>query len=446
MTAPNSRFLAWDVLRRVERGAPLDPALSAALAGLSDPRDRAFCAELVGGALRWRGRYDHLIDAFASRPDRVGGDVRLVLRLGLHQLLACDGVPDYAAVDQSVRLARRVAGAGKAGFVNGLLQALRRRLGESPEARAAASPALFPSLADDPVGHLSTWGSHPRWLAERWVARHGPAAAASICAADNEPPFLWFHVLPDADPAAAAAELAAAGHPCERADHPRALRLLGRLGREELGALLAARPHLMVQDLHVQEATDFLADGLAGPVVDLCAAPGGKTLHLRRRLPPDALLVAADQDRERLAPLLRNLERVEPGPVSVVSADGRRAPFRDGACGAVLLDGPCSGTGVLRHHPEGRWRLEPGTPARNGALLAELAAAAARLLRPGGHLLYATCSLEPEENEDVLAALAAAVPELEPAPGADGAHVRRWFPRPGGGDGFFAARLRRSER
>jgi len=444
MTVSPARRRALAALRAHAHGAPFDAVLDDALAALSDPRERAFCAELIQGVVRLRARYDHLIDAFARRPERIATDVRQVLRLALHQLLACDGVPDYAAVDQAVGLARRAGGAGAARFVNGLLQTVRRRLGETPAARAASLPSFYPPAGEDPVAHLAAWGSHPRWLVERWAARYGAADTAAICEAGNAPPPLWLHVLPGADPDAAAADLAAAGAPCTPGPFPRALRLEVRLSREELGALLATRPHLLVQDLHVQEATAFLAAGVEGPLLDLCAAPGGKTVVVRSGLPADAFVVAADADRARLAPLRANLERVEPGPVSVVSADGRRAPFRAGAFATVLLDGPCSGTGVLRHHPEGRWRLTPETPARNGALLRDLAVAAAALLRPGGRLLYATCSLEPEENEDVMAALAAAVPDLEPDPGPGGETDRRWLPRAGGGDGFYAARRRRA--
>ncbi|HPF34508.1 MAG TPA: transcription antitermination factor NusB [Candidatus Krumholzibacteria bacterium] len=445
MSVSPARLRAAEALRAVARGAPFDAALHRALDALSDPRERAFCAELVQGAVRWRGRYDHVIDHFAQRPDHVAKDVRDLLRLALHQLLACDGVPDYAAVDQTVQLARQGRGAGAAGFVNGLLQNVRRRLGEDQAARRASLPRGFATLSRDPVAHLSTWASLPPWLAARWVERFGAERAAAVAAAANTPPPLWLHVLPGADPQAVATALAAEGADVVPGPHPSSLRLTARLGRDALGALLAAHPELIVQDLHVQEATELLAADLEGPGLDLCAAPGGKTLHLRRRLPDDALLVAADLGAARLAPLRANLERVEPGPVSVVSADGMRAPFRDGAFGAVLLDGPCSGTGVLRHHPEGRWRLEPGTPARNGALLADLAAAAVRLLRPGGRLLYATCSLEREENEDVLEALRRTAPELEPDPWSDGAWQRRWWPDPDGGDGFFAARLRRGD-
>ncbi len=152
-------------------------------------------------------------------------------------------------------------------------------------------------------------------------------------------------------------------------------------------------------------------------------------------------MVALDLRPRRLRRLQETLGRLAEDRVHVVAGDGQRPPLRAGAFAAVLLDGPCSGTGVIRHHPEGRWRLRPEVIASNAARLLELARAAADLLAPGGRLYYATCSLEPQENEDVVDALLAARPDLAPAPGEDGLSRRAWLPHETGTDGFFAARL-----
>lgn len=442
------RRLAWDVLQRAERDENLDAALDDALARLPDERDRRFLAELVKGALRWRGRYDHLVRRFSRHDAATPPQIADVLRLGLHQLLGMDRVPDHAAIHQSVALAREVAGPWPAPFVNGLLQSVKRTLEAAPRREEALHP-LFPDPARDPDGWLSTWWSHPRWLVARWRARYGLAATAELCRCNNLSPPLAVHVLAPADPAAVAAALAAAGRSVRPGDlSPRAL-LLASEERADLAALLRTRPELIVQDEAVQSACDLLLDGAAGPALDLCAAPGGKTARLRAALAAGddgspALLVAADLSAVRLRKLQATAKRIDAGPDLVVSADGRAAPFRPGSFATVLLDGPCTGTGVLRRHPEGKWRLGPEAIAASATRLTELARLASLLLAPGGRLLYATCSLEPEENEGVLEAVLAAEPSLAPCPWReDGEWARTWLPHREGADGFFAARLSR---
>ena len=444
MTPPDPRRLAWQVLRRVETGGPLPELLDDAMARLPADRDRRRLSELVRGTLRWQGRYDTVLDRLARPGLRVRPPVRTALRLGLHQLLAMDGVPVHAAVHATVDLARHAGGAGAARFANAVLREVARRLARAPagEEPAAALRDLFPDPAADPAGWLSAWHSHPRWLVERWLARWGQEAVEALLRHDNAVPPQALAVLPPADPEAERQALDAAGVPVAPGRlSPRALVLQRRLSRRELGELLAARRDLLVQDEAVLAATEFLLTGAAAPAADLCAAPGGKTLHLLRRLPPGGV-TALDRDRRRLPDVRAAAKRIAAAPPAVVCADGRRPPLRPGTLATLLLDGPCSGTGVLRRHPEGRWRLRPETPARNGERLLALALAAADLLRPGGRLLYGTCSLEPEENEQVVARLREARPDLVPDP-VDGAWERHWRPWRDGADGFYAARLRR---
>jgi 16S rRNA (cytosine967-C5)-methyltransferase len=181
--------------------------------------------------------------------------------------------------------------------------------------------------------------------------------------------------------------------------------------------------------------------------MDLCAAPGGKTFHVQRLWPVQYAVVAMDWSLPRLRLLKQTAKRIEAGALPVVLADGMAPPFREGCLGAVLLDGPCSGTGVLRRHPEGRWRLQAGDLQRFGRRLLALAQQASALLVPGGGLLYATCSLEREENEEVVEALLKADATLEPDPGLSGSSAgrpwRSWLPHETGTDGFFAAVLRK---
>lgn len=457
MSADPVRRQALDILLAVQRGEPLDPHLERAQSRLPEPRERAFLAELVRGTLQWQGRYDHLITVFSSRGSPAEPALAAVLRLALHQLLQLDGVPAYAALHQAGELCRATVGQRQVGYVNGLLQAVRRRLalgdGASPQERLAALRPHFADLERDPVAWAAAWHSHPRWLVERWAGRFGAETAAAICAHNNREVPLAFHVLAPAEAAATAAALEAAGCPTAPGILPRTLVAGRRLPRSELAGLLDRFPCLIVQDPTVQQAVAWL---LAGgepparppadlPVVDLCAAPGGKTAHLDRSWPGTGPVVAMDDRRGRMALLQATVRRVAARRVLLAQADGQRPPLRAGSCAGVLLDGPCSGTGVLRHHPDGRWKLAPEVPGRKGRLLLELARRAADLLAPGGLLLYATCSLEAAENEEVLDELLAGRDDLVPAPptAAEDRWRRLWLPHEAAGDGFFAARLRK---
>jgi len=440
------RRTAWTILSSIEKDGLLELELDQALGRVDEPRDRRFLAELVRGTTQWRDRYDHIIEALSRRKGGPKRDVRLILRLGLHQLLACDRVPPYAAVDQSAHLARHIAGAKSVPYVNGLLQNVSRRVKSDG---VDGLRDLFPDRDKDPVSFIASWQSHPRWLIEGWIERFGVEAVDGLCRFDNVRPSLTLRVLGDEPREDVAARLKAAGIPATPGSlSPRALIVASPLQRGELATLLTSEPTLIVQDESVQAATEYLTIGMSGHVLDMCAAPGGKTVHLIRGLPDDSTVVAMDRDRQRLGLVADTAQRTGCHPAGIMAADGLRAPFADAVFDAVLLDGPCSGTGVLRHHPDGRWRLRPDTPARNAIRLLDLAREARRVLKPGGMLLYATCSLEPEENEGVVDRLLSEYPDLEPcAPvGREPADWRRyWLPHRDGADGFFAARIRREE-
>ena len=443
---------ALDALLAVEKGRPLDGELTRLRRNLPADREPAAGEELVRGVLQWQARYDHLIDTFSSRGGSVDPVVRTVLRLALHQLLTSRGVPAYAAVHQAGELVRAAGRPRAAGYVNAVLQSVQRHVADAGRDHPLdAVRELFMDPDGDLAAHLAAWWSHPSWLVDRWLQRFGEADTAALLEHANTPAPVTLHVLPGFDPAGAADALAAAGavtRPLE--GFPRALQLADRPDRATLRRLLAAVPGLLVQDAGAQAVLDWLTRdgddvaGDGGPVVDLCAAPGGKALHLRALVPADRLVVAMDLRPRRLRLVRENRDRLGAGLLPLLAGDGTAPPLRPASCAAVLLDGPCSGTGVGRHHPEGRWRLRPGTLIRNGARLRHLAEAAAELLAPGGRLYYATCSLEPEENEDVVAALLAGG-RLAPDPDADGAWERRWLPWRTGTDGFFAARLRRAD-
>ena len=443
------RRLAWSVLVTVSEGGDLDAELEAAQASLVVPRDRAFLARLVRGTIQWQARYDHLIGLFSRRESPHDPRVLNLLRMGLHQMLAMDGVPDFAAIDQTVAVARAVGETRRSGFVNGVLRNLQRRLtpqgGDAPGGPDRIEE-MFSSLASDPAGWVSAWYSHPRWLVEDWLRRFGRAATEDLCAFNNRPVPLDFCVLPGEDPETVTASLAVDGSREVEQVAAGTLRVSPRPGRGTIRQLLDEHPRLIVQDATVQDATRWLASGLddlpdSPWVLDMCAAPGGKSVHLAALLAPGRNLLAMEPDDRRMQLLRGTVTRV--GPLPLVRGDGLRPPLAPGSCAAVLLDGPCSGTGVLRRHPEARWRLQPALVRTKARLLGDLARRAVELLAPGGVLLYATCSLQEEENQAVVDGLLRVVPGLETVADEDGAWQKVWLPPEAPGDGFFAARLRR---
>ncbi|HSU16701.1 16S rRNA (cytosine(967)-C(5))-methyltransferase RsmB [Longimicrobium sp.] len=428
-----SRRAALEVLQRVRGGDLADRAFDH-LAQRLDSRDRGWAQELVYGTFRLRGRIDHMLgallrDGLAS----LDPDVLDVLRLGAYQLLEMDSVPAYAAVSQSVDLAR-IAGAPRAaGLVNGVLQNLQRR----------RETLRFPDFDRDPAAYLETWGSHPRWLVERWIARWGADDARALVEADDRRPELYIRPLGiSADEARARlGEAEIASEPV--AFSPDSVKILPPAGALEA---LAAVP-AVVQDPAAALVVRYAAVPEGATVIDLAAAPGGKALGMAERA---AHVAAADLSPRRIARVAENAARIGwGGRIGPVVADSRHPPFR--AAGAVLLDAPCTGTGTFRRHPDGRWRVTPDDLAALAALQTELLEAAAALVKPGGVLVYSTCSLEREENEERVEAFLADHPDFEPRPEpgtvpaelVDAAGRLCVLPQRQGVDGAFAARLGR---
>ncbi|HSJ14556.1 MAG TPA: 16S rRNA (cytosine(967)-C(5))-methyltransferase RsmB [Longimicrobiales bacterium] len=434
MSATAARRAALEVLRAVRRGDLADRALVRAQQAL-EARDRALVHELVFGTLRLQGRIDHALGAFSSRPlADLDADVRDALRLGAYQLLELGGVPPYAAVSETVELLKGAAPRA-AGFANAVLQALHR----------GREALTFPALADDPLAHLATWGSHPEWLVARWLGNFGPAETAALVAADNERPELFLRLLRD-DATTGLVTLATHGVAAVASPlDPQLVRL-----ERAVDALAALRAlPAVVQDPAAALVVRYATVPSDAVVADLCAAPGGKAIGLATGA---HYMAAADLSPRRLRRVRENLERLAGQgmelPLGLLVADGRAPALRP--VDAVLLDAPCTGTGTLRRHPDGRWRIGPRDLAALTALQRELLAAAAPLVRPGGLLIYATCSLEPEENEDQVASFLDGAPEFSiemPAvelPGLiDARGMLRVLPQRHGCDGAFAARLRR---
>jgi len=447
VSAPSpARAAAARVLERVlTDGAFADLALEAELGRRKlSARDAALATELVYGTLRWQRYLDWILAPHSRRPlDALDPAPLVLLRLTAYQIACLERVPAFAAVNDAVSLARPPgAKPGVAEFVNAVLRSLARR---GLREREPKPPA-------DPVDALATRCSFPTWLAARWVARYGVGEAEALMRALNKRPPLTL-----------------------RANTLRTTReaLAGRLEKEEG---LAARPTVHAPEglvaghggrpgdwrafadgaCAVQDEASMLVARLLEPqpgetVADVCAAPGTKTTHLAQLMDNRGRVLAFDPQPARLALVGEAAARLG---VTIVQTLGGTvetlAPEFGAACDAVLVDAPCSNLGVLRRNPEVKWRRRPedllASAARQGAILA----AAATMVRPGGRLVYATCSLEPEENDDVARAFLAARPDFRLDPAAafplplDPDGVLRCWPDRHDTDGFTAVRFRRS--
>ena len=430
----DARVAAADPCADLRAGDLLDQAFERR-AGPLDARDRRWTQELVWGMLRRRAALDVIVD------DRVkGGIARLdpdvidLLRLGVQQLLHMGSVPAYAAIAQTVELAKRRHGKGASGLVNAVL----RRTDRERDSLGSATPT-------DPIDALALAHSHPRWLVARWVARWGADETATLLAANNvqgpvtvRPYGIVSEQLE--------ATLESAGVEIHDAPLARGSIALGLgVALTELGAFKQGL--FFVQDPAATLVTQYASIATGAIVADLCAAPGGKSLELSRTA---SLVIAADKSEGRVRRLADNLHRVDATNVQVIAADARALPL--GTVDAVLLDVPCSGTGTFRRHPDARWRLKVSDLAVTAASQRALVRAAAGHVRVGGLLVYSTCSLEPEENDEQVERFLAEHPawQLEPPPeGVVPAEVLdagrlRVLPQRHGTDGAFAARLRRT--
>lgn len=414
------RALALNILRTArQRRTFVDEALDELRAPDLAPADQRLLTQLVLGVVRHRLTLDHLLGHFTKAPlGKTPPDVLDLLRLGAYQLCFLERVPPYAAIDASVEEAKRLPhGPRTAAAVNAILRALDRAI-----VRGGAAGAAVPGTRRLPVGaarevrfsrdvlpdpsdaegFLSLAYSHPRWLVRRWLARYGFDRTRALCAAGNAPPPLTVRVNALRTTRDALRErLRREGVEAVLGAAPEALRL-ERPG--PLGALRSFQEgHFQPQDETAMAVTRALDPRPGERVLDLCAGPGGKTTHLAERLGNRGEVVAVEVDAGKARLVAQGARRLGCERVRVVTADAERLPFGGGASfAAALVDAPCTNSGVLARRADARWRIRPRDlevlPARQRALLD----AAARCVAPGGRLVYSTCSIEPEENRDVV--------------------------------------------
>lgn len=396
----SARVCAYAVLRRVfERGAYADLALRAEAKDL-DARDRALAMRLAYGAVQRRGTLDDLIERLAERPvGKLDAPLVAALRLGLYELLYLGGAPDHAVVADAVELAKagrsgdaKVSpGFGRGG--HGLVNAVLRRA-------AREGAALLAELDDSTPEGAAIVHSHPEWIVRLWWEQLGAGEARALLAFDNEPGELALRVNTlRAQPETVAAQLPVASHR-DRAI-PEALVLEGPWDvhgspQWRAGALLAQSRAAMLP-------ARLLAPLAGERVLDLCAAPGGKTTHLAALMEGRGEVVAVERNRRRAAELGRTVQRMHAqGCVRVVLGDAAQWPGSQAEAerfDRVLVDPPCSGLGTLQARADLRWRVSPEDVEQLAGTQAAILAAGARAVRPGGVLVYSTCTISPIENE-----------------------------------------------
>jgi 16S rRNA (cytosine967-C5)-methyltransferase len=364
----------------------------------ADDRDIALLTTLVTGVLRWRNEVDAVIASAGRRSARTfDAPVLAVLRLGVYQLRHLDRVPDHAVVNESVAAVRALGVSSAAGLVNAVLRAVIRR---GPAISLPSRPADA-SNADAQVNYLATALSHPAWLVRRWLARYGFEATEAWCRFNNSVPATTIRAIDGTPVAEVAALLEKEGIETVAAPHVTdALRLVGGLGRVPF----ALRARLWIQDEGAQLVARFANVQAGERVLDLCASPGGKTLVMADALGrPDAGLglVAADHRARRIALLRDTLTRARLD-VPVVRLDATAPlPFSP-VFDCVVVDAPCTGLGTLRRDPDLKWARTADEPSTFAAAQVQMLRSAAEVVRPGGRLIYATCSSEPEENDAVV--------------------------------------------
>ncbi len=452
-TLRSAREVALELLLRVEeQGAYSNLLLNQLLTRhpLSRP-DAALATALAYGTIQRLNTIDYFLNRFVAKGvAKLEPWVRVLLRLGFYQLYYLDRVPDHAAVSESVHIAKRRGHAGIAGLVNGVLRNVIR------ERNSLQIPDSLPVAQ-----RLALVHSHPEWLTARWLRRYGESAAAALCAANNEPPRISARAsLLRGGRGPLLDKLQAAGIQAE----PSQVAPDGIVFGDDFGNA-AKSEWYAAGELTVQDESSMLVARLLSPepgdrVLDCCAAPGGKTTHIAELMGDRGEIVAGDVHPHKERLVAEQAERLGLRSVQTIVADAREldSRFPAGSFDRVLLDAPCSGLGVIRRKPDLKWTKSEADIAAIAELQLSLLRVAGMLVKPGGTLVYSTCTTEPEENEAVVGAFLQELADFMPDPELD-----RYLPqpileaaghKPGSGyvqllphhfhtDGFFMARLTR---
>lgn len=451
----HARRLAFEILTQVEEQQAYASLLLDARLKRSDlsQQDRALATELTYGVLRWQGRLDYLLAAVTDRPwDRVDPALRRLLRLGAYQILFLTRIPAYAAVNETVALTHAVMRSQLKPVAKAFVNAILRRLLERH------ATIHFPDPSSDPVGALAARWSHPPWLVARWLKRLGADETEAFLQANNDTPTLSVMVnLIKRQPEEVQERLTQiVGSVTPGRFVPGAFHL--KDGAEALRDPVFADGWYFPMD-EAAALPVLLLDPQPGDVVlDACAGGGGKTALLLGQLGGRGRVIALDPSARAHRRLQEARARLGLDRVSPVQADARQAAqLFTRQVDRILVDAPCSGLGTLRRHPERKWQQQETGLAALARLQRELLHGVAPVLRPGGFLVYSTCSLEPEETDAAVKTFLRDFPEFTVANALDSLPatvaelidikgVLRTWPHRHGLDGFYAIRLRKRDR
>ena len=436
----NAREFALKVITEIDtKAAYANVALQRELKkhALSDI-DRRFATELVYGVVKQGMVLDWILAHYSNRSmDKVAPAIAIILRMGIYQLLYMDRVPASAACNESVKLARKYGHEGTVKFVNAVLRSAARE----PER------VKYPDPQRDLALYLSLRYAHPQWLVKLWLERLGCEATEALCRYNNEaPPLVLRTNTLRTNRDALMSELRTQGIECEAATVAEGIVCTSHTALNDLAALIEGRAQ--VQDESSMLVAHVVAPRAGETVIDACAAPGGKSTHLAALMGNNGRVVACDIYENKLPLIEENAARLGIDIIETRALDAcELGKHYAGQADRVLVDAPCSGFGVLRRRPDARWRKQESMLVQLPILQTAILRSAAECVKPGGVLVYSTCTTEPEENEEVVRRFLADAPDFSldnagkylPLPRAD-EMVHLW-PHIDGTDGFFIARM-----
>ena len=437
------RGTAVKVLNRVERtDSYLDKVLDGELRSgeLSDP-DKGLLNEIVHGVLRWQNKLDWVLNGFShGNFTKSEINVKNTLRVALYQILFLERIPHAAAVNEGVEFIKRIRGDKPAGLVNAVLRNIIRNI----------EGIRYPDPAEDEVQYLAVFYSHPHWMVKRWLRRYGREDTERLMTANNERPSMALRINRlKIDPAVFKNQLTEqqiAFTPSAYLPHVVRVKTLSRIGQMDL----FRNGMFTIQDESAVLACQLLDARPGDRVFDLCAAPGGKTTNLSEMMNNTGVIVALDKYEAKLSMIRGSAERLGLSNIQLRATDAMT--FEESPADRILLDAPCSGLGTLAKKPDMKWKRDQMDIVKLVVTQRAMLENAARLLKPGGTLVYSTCTIEPEENEEVISAFLGDHPEFRIDPAGQYVHPdlvapEGWLatlPHRHGMDGSFAVRLVKS--